>query len=536
MKLGLEMNMATPILGVATSPKGAAMKSFLEKHADSITGTLSCFDRMIFKGYLPVNRPDTLQKYLSYKGILRKDFGKVAKGLSDRIAQHAKAVAEHNGRPYNYFRKLPDKEGFAREIMKRDRISKGLVCVIGIQERCRSFKVVKFKNGQFGFTPATRQCNYYYYYFVDPEFGLMHVRIQSWLPFTIQVYINGHEWLARKLDRHAIEYRRLDNCFAWVADPVRAQKFSDKLAKKRWVRILEMFARRVNPLFRTFLKDMDHYWVTDQCEYATDVMFMDRASLQRLYPHLVKHATLSFTAEDVLTFLGRKLHGCFKGEVLNDYKKRIPGARVKHRMKENWIKMYDKYGVVLRIETVINHPYEFRVRRRGVRQGREVLGWFPMAKRVSNLHRYAEVSLSANRHYLEALSSVDDPTEANRLLESACRPAKYRGNKRRPLRIMAPEDTKLFRAVLRGEHLIHGFRNRDLARHLCSSNLKDPDDRRRASARITRWIQLLRAHSLIRKIPRSRRYRLTLRGAILMSACIRVRDEAFPSIMLQSSA
>ncbi len=80
--------------------------------------------------------------------------------------------------------------------------------------------------------------------------------------------------------------------------------------------------------------------------------------------------------------------------------------------------MYDKHGSVLRIETVINHPYEFKVRRRGRRKGQEVMGWFPMVKGVANLYRYAEVSLAANGRYLDALAVVDDPAKAQRHIQN----------------------------------------------------------------------------------------------------------------------
>ncbi len=171
------------------------------------------------------------------------------------------------------------------------------------------------------------------------------------------------------------------------------------------------------------LKGLEYYWVVDQAEFATDVLFRDRASLAAIYPRLLQHATLCLSAEDVLRFLGRKLSGCFAGEVLNDCKKRWPGARVKHRMKGNWIKMYDKHGLVLRIETVINNPTEFRVRRWGQKKGQQVLDWFPLRKGVANLWRYAEVSLQANRRYLEALAVVDGPAPEPRQLERVCEPA-----------------------------------------------------------------------------------------------------------------
>src|SRR5581483_385283 len=112
-------------------------------------------------------------------------------------------------------------------------------------------------------------------------------------------------------------------------------------------------------------------WVIDQAEYSTDVLFKGRQALAGLYPRLLDHAALNFSAQDILGFLGRRLHPRFDGEVLTECKKdRWPGARVKHRVKNNWLKMYDKFGCVLRVETVINNPREFKVRRRVVRQGR----------------------------------------------------------------------------------------------------------------------------------------------------------------------
>ena len=206
------------------------------------------------------------------------------------------------------------------------------------------------------------------------------------------------------MERAGVAYRRLDNAFVWIGDCRRAQRLADRFLRLDWPRTLTALARRVNPLMKDLLKGMDYYWVTDQAEYATDVMFKNREALRPLYEKLLRHATLCFSAEDVLTFLGRKLHGAFAGEVLNEYKKRWPGARLKHRMKENWMKMYDKHGSVLRIETVINHPYEFKVRRWGKRGDQWVLDWYPMAKRVCNLYRYREVSLAANRSVEEGRS------------------------------------------------------------------------------------------------------------------------------------
>src|SRR5439155_12942633 len=117
----------------------------------------------------------------------------------------------------------------------------------------------------------------------------------------------------------------------------------------------------------------------DQAEYSTDVLFRSRADLADLYPRLLDHAVLHFSAQDILTFLGRRLHPRFDGEILTMCRKdREPGARIKHRVKNNWLKMYDKFGHVLRIETVINNPREFKVRRRVQRKGHSQMAWCPM--------------------------------------------------------------------------------------------------------------------------------------------------------------
>jgi hypothetical protein len=334
------------------------------------------------------------------------------------------------------------------------------------------------------------------------------------------------------LDANGINYEKLDNGFLRIEDCHKAQKIADTFAKRRWEKILTAFARRVNPLLGNLLKGMQYYWVTDQAEYATNIMFENPDALRPLYKKLQRHATVCFSAEDVLTFLGRKLSGNFCGRVENNYKKRLPGARIKHQMKGNYIKMYDKFGSVLRVETVINHPYEFKIRRRGIRNGQEVMGWFPMAKRVSNLYRYAEVSMAANQQYLEALSVVDDPAAALKLLDKLCTPANLNGRRKRAMNPVSISDVRLFAAVMRGEHFIHGFRNGQLAEHLGISLSKDKAKRRRQSSRICRLLQMLRAHRLIAKIPRSRRYRVTLRGFKLMTAAIFLREEFMPKYIL----
>jgi hypothetical protein len=262
------------------------------------------------------------------------------------------------------------------------------------------------------------------------------------------------------------------------------------------------------------------------------VLFHNRAKLAELYPRLLHHALLHFSAQDILTFLGRRLHPRFDGEVLTDCKTdRLPGARIKHRVKNNWLKMYDKFGQILRIETVINQPREFKVRRRRLRKGKRQMVWCPMNKGVANFYQYHTVARAANQRYLDALAVVDFPCATARQLDRVCRPAQFHERRRRGLNLLHPEEQRLFRAVLRGDWRLNGFRNRDLAHELYGPPSVCPEERRRRMVKVCRSLQLLRAHGLLAKIPHSNRYRVTAKGEALLCSAVYLRVAAFPKAL-----
>jgi len=323
-----------------------------------------------------------------------------------------------------------------------------------------------------------------------------------------------------------------------------AQKLSDRFTSLNWPRILERYARYVNPLLKDLLRGYLHYWVTSQSEYSTDIAFKSSSDLRELFPRLLSHSTLCFGAKDVMGFLGRKLTGHFLGEIISDMKdggwlKRIPGARIKHRVKENWLKMYDKDGSVLRVEMVINNPEEFRVRKRVCRKNKRVLEWVSMRKGVAYLFRYREVSQQANYRYLEALAVVDDPTPAIRQLDDITTKKKtLSGRGVRAFNPLSRDDIQLFKAMMAGEHHIRGLSNADLRMCLQGSlHLQNSaDNPKKQSARVSRILSRFHAHKLIAKIPRTRRWRVTDRGKQIMAASLCLRDVAFPELFRKNTA
>jgi hypothetical protein len=239
----------------------------------------------------------------------------------------------------------------------------------------------------------------------------------------------------------------------------------------------------------------------------------------------LRHATIAFKADDVMHFLGRKLSGHFQGDVTGRFVSRWPGARIKHSMKRNWIKMYNKAGHVLRIETVINQPREFKIRRKGIRNGIEVTDWFPMAKRVGNMERYAEVSLTANTRYIQALSAIDDPTAAFRFLHELGSRKKENGKSVRALNPFSEVDARLLSAVFRGEYALRGFKSGEIMSLIGWRKGQTVEEKRRQSARLNRLLGVLRGHNLIARIPRTRRYRITKRGSQLIGSMIYFKEK-----------
>jgi len=504
--------------------------SFISRFVAIVVCPLSCFDRVIFKGYLPFTYGRRLEDFVDYVlRIRRKDFCQFAKEQADRVVAHAKRQAHRAGAPYQDLRGKHRKDKLAMDLVRKRGLVEGLICVFCCMETCSSFRLAS-GTGRPRLERAPRYQRVLYYYFLDRQFGLLHVRIQTWFPFTIQVYVNGHEWLAHQLRKYRLGFLLQDNAFTRLDQPRRAQKVADRFAKLNWPRILNRFARQVNPLlFDPRFRDLSYYWVIDQAEYATDLLFTSRQALAGLFPRLLNHAALMFSAQDILGFLGRRLHTRFDGEVLTDCKKdRWPGARIKHRVKNNWLKLYDKFGLILRVETVINNPREFKVRRQRNRHGRSQMVWCPMNKGVSNLYRYQQVALAANARYLEALAVVDNPAPAYREVGKLVEPKVSNGRRYAGFNPARAADVRLFKAVLHGEHKIRGFRNGDI-RLLYFGATTNRLTRRRQSAAVTRLLKRLHVRGLIVKVPRSRLWHVTAAGHQLMQTVLRLYHDGLPA-------
>lgn len=512
------------------------MQQFIEKHSRLVTGALSGFDRVRFRGTMRMlANVQGMMAFLWDHQVLLKNLKAFAEVLTRRIRDDAQRLAEAAGRSWKYVAQASlSKEDLVRELLRRDGIEEGLVCVLRAVEPCVSYEVHRNRAAkQIELRAAQRKCLHLYFYFLDPRFGLCHLRVQTWFPFTVFACINGRDWLCRQLDAEGVDYRRRDNCLVQVADVEAAQRLLDAQLQTDWSSVLNNLLHRCCPTLAEELtlhnEPLRYYWSAEETEWATDVMFRSPADLAAIYPSLIRHGMTTFSSGDVLRFLGRRVpaHGHeksnFEGEITTDLRHRPEGVRIKHRLNENSIKMYDKQGSVLRVETTINNARAFKVRRTKEGAPDAPKTWLPLRKGVVDLPRRAEISHAANQRYLTALAVVDQARPLGQLADQLARRVTWKGRPARGLNPLSGADSTLLQAVLRGEFAIQGFRNRDLRAVLFPGRATDAEQRRQA-ARITRLLRLLRAHKLIRKIPKTHRYQVSNSGRQIIPAFLAARD------------
>lgn len=373
------------------------MNRFVAKYSAKLLGVISGFDRLVLKGTLrPLSYIAGMMNFLWEKQVLLKDFGCYAQGVSEQMKEASQREAQRLGRINRYVGSSQTrKDSMARAIAAKQDIQQGLICLLRTVEPCFSYDL--YRNPQahrLERRRRERKCLWIYHYWIDPRWGFISARIQTWFPFDIYVCLNGREWLARQMDREHIHYERVENCFPRIEDPCKAQRLMDRQLSTRWLRPLRELSRTLNPAHGRIFKGLpiEYYWTVYQSEWATDLMFRSPGELAEMYPGLVRAAMEQFSSPEVMRFLGRRVHGNFSGEVLSDYSRRVEGIRVKHRVKANSVKMYDKgVGRVLRIETTVNDPSDFKVFRalEGSPAGQKA--WRPLNRGIANARRLAEV-------------------------------------------------------------------------------------------------------------------------------------------------
>jgi hypothetical protein len=509
------------------------MQTFLQRFQPVVAGVLQGFDRLRFRGSKrQLGFVRGMSSWLGAMHVLLKDYKFWVREKTAELCESIEGPAEKTG-IYRYLNNCQDsKEEVALQMAAEHGRTEGLIAVLGCVEPCQVIQVrgnAQTKKLELRVEPA--KCKHYYHYYLDRDYGLRYTRLQTWLPYTMHIGLNGRDWLAQRLDRLGIAYRKQDNCFPWIADFARAQKEAHRQTRTNWSVLLERWARQSNPLHTRLLQPcpVPYYWSVESAEYATDIAFHSADDLQRWYPLFVRHASETLQGSDLLRFMGYRVRPDGRpwenlaGEVTTRVNELVEGIRVKHQVLDNLLKMYDKFGVVLRLETLLRDVRHFKVFRTKENDPDGARQYLRMRQGVADLHQRAEVSRKITERYAESLATIEAKQPLSEVADDLGKRKVWKGRSARALNPVAAEDVALLEAISRGEFLMAGFRNCDIRVRLFGE-ATDAAEQRRQAAKVTRLLRLLRAHGLISKRAKTHRYLLTDKGRHALAAILAARQ------------
>lgn len=494
-----------------------------ETYADRLDGVLACYDRLILTGSLyPFCDAQGMSGYLRSQRIRIFDYPEFAQGLREQLRSNAEALAQANGLEIEFIRKKNfRKEDRLQAILKERGSQPGLVHIFSAMEPCTSYQPWHDKKmGQTYLKFDSGKCVHYYFYFIDEPLGLCYLRLPTWCPFRLQFYCNGHNWLAAQLRQKGIAFEMLDNAFTHIADYTPANDLAAHFDIEHLHARLDGFARQDCPVAQDL--NLSFRWSIMQAEFATDLVFKHSADLQAFYPALLETLSHAVKPEDIATFLGRKLHGNFQGESGNRFNRRILGTRLKHILGPVSIKMYDKFGLILRIETTVSNVTFFRQRRTvHHRNGEEDIRWAPMRKSIYSLTPLQDNLSAANQRYLAFISALRLPVRGSENLNRLTRTLIENQHSYKGFNFFAEDDARILRLLLRGEFAACGLGSRDWHTLL-------PEN---SNGQISRLIKRLRVHKLIKKVAHRYRYYLTDLARQVATLALKLRElQAVPAL------
>jgi hypothetical protein len=497
------------------------VSALIERYDDRIAGVLSCYDRVVVTGTLPtVCYAGGMTRFLFARGIRIFDYPQFAQTLRDRVRDGAASLAAKAGITIEHIAKSHiRKEAVVARVLEQRGEHPGLVHIISAMEACDSYRPWHDKaSGKTFIRPDSGKCLHYYFYFMDAALGLVYLRVPTWSPFRLQFYCNGHSWLARRMTAAGIGYTMADNAFVRIDDWESAQQLADALSPDQLHRVLDHYATLCCPVSDVF--GQSYHWSLMQVEYATDLAFRSAATLGPLYDQLIRQTVLSVKAEQVASFLGRHITPQLAQEIGSQFSTRIEGTCVKHRFGKSSVKMYDKSGIVLRIETTTNDVSFFKHHRkvehrdgrpstRGRASTRELA---PVKKSIYSLIDLREILLGCNRRYLAHLSALDDFSAGVRALDRLTKPHKVEEKTVKGINFFEPGDSALLHALQNPRVNIAGIRRADLLPEL---EMFSPN-------RLSRQLRRLRDIGVIKRVTGTYRYYLTKAGRAATAAAERL--------------
>ena len=503
------------------------MQPFFDRFKNSIIGVLTGFDRIVFKGmFRPLVYVDGVLSFLNRTNVTNKGYKDWMLTHTQELVRSIESYAAKQDQKIIHLNSWRDrKEKLAHEHQKKHGIENGLIGIWSCLETGKSYRA--YYDPGAG-KPCLRHyqvpCKHVYFYFDHQDYGFMNVRLQSWFPYHIQIAMNGREWLRRALEKAGIEFLCKGNKFLHVDDYTRAQEILNQQLDQRWNPVLNAFLPTVFPTMnQTVGPGMAYYWTLWQSEWATDFLFRTPKELEPIMHRLCQHAFLSGTSERILNYMGHPLrksgkpNSRFRQDVISRISGFHEGTRVRHWVGPNSVKVYNEHNV-LRVETTVNDPGAFKVRRHAAGEAATAEKKLrPLRKGIVDIPLRAKVSQDVNNRFLAHLAEVNDQEPIGTLLENVTRRCKKNARNVRALDLLG-KDYQFLKCLADPSVEINGISNKELRAKLKDKSWGNGKTDKQLSAKVSRHFRLLRDHGLLRKQPGQHRYNLTQQGRKLILA------------------
>jgi hypothetical protein len=499
------------------------------RYAKELAGELRCFDRAILHGTLiDVAHPGALLVSMQQAGFRPRDLTRFAQPITGQVRDHIIGLARQQGLEIEMvLRKNFRQEDRVAEILRTRGSHPGLVHIFAVKESATVYDTRHARADGWAQIIARRgACIHYYLYWIHPRLGLIHVRVPTWLPLRLQVYFNGHNWLARKLDEAGIGYQMTDNAFSQCADWKGAQALADQMDPRQLHAELKQLTQQCCPATAQFPNG--YHWCLTQVEYAHDLVFKEAARMDQLFDELARQALLAIKVEDVARFLGKRLPLSHDTQVNSHLGRRHAGLRLKHSFGPASVKLYNRPGGILRLEMTTYDVSFFRHYRQVVHQdGTKEQMLATMKKSIYSLPDLAELMQAGVRRYSQWLASLAEHTAGHREIIRLGRPEHdAQGRSYRGFNPFLEEDERVLQIVLSGEHALVGLTARRLRRVLHSWS----------RGRISRLLKRLRLHGLLRKVGKTYTYHLTGLARRVVTAVLHLKNNVMVPQLAAASA
>jgi len=504
------------------------MDTLLNRFSTKVNSTITGFDRIVFKGMImPIMHAVGMTSFLVARSVLNKDFKIYAMAQSQVIVQSAEEIAmTHCGQGIEFiWSPNVRKETLAHDRQKETGVKEGLIGIWSCLESCSTFKSTFDPTSTYPMLKVVQsKCKHLYFYFDDPVYGFMSVRLQTWAPYEIQIALNGREWLRRSLDAAGCGYRVSGNKFLHIDDYELAQRFLYEQARTDFKKVLDGILPTVFPRMSEVVgPGLSYRWTYWQTEVAKDYIFKDSGELSALMDDFQIHALITGKGERILKYFGSPVGK--NGQPIKNMKPEIKsrtsswydGARVRHWSFSNSVKLYNEENV-LRIEMTMNDPTRFKIHRHAENQDKsEPKRFLLMRKGIADTAARFEISKNVIDRFSEHMATIKEKTRLGELLDSVGSPLENNGKRIRALDVFG-KDMELLRAISDPSFDVDAITNSKLQKILKGTAWAKNMSDKQLSGRITRHLRLLRKHGLIKKLAKQRKYVLTDKGRKITTA------------------